>query len=140
MAIMIHAYEDGAVRPWTYMPAADNKTYVAGAAVVIDASNGNVKPVVSGTGQDTQAGKHAVCMTNKTVPSGASEVIPVVLPDDQLTFAIPLQAANSSLKIGAVYTLYTDGAQLTNTTSNGCFTVTGYEGKAAGDLVYGKLV
>ncbi len=138
MAVLIQSYDDGQVRPWTYVPAKAG-TYSAGLACVFDATNGYVKAVVSGTGQDNQAGKHCVCMSDVVVAAD-NGIIPVVQTDDQLTWAVPLQAANSSLKVGAAYTLYTDGKQLTSTTTNGCFTVTGYEGKGAGDLVYGHLV
>ena len=137
MALLIHAYEDGAVRPWQYLPA-DDATYVAGQACVMDATNGYLVPVSSGVGEDTDEGMHYVCMSNISVAT-AGDKIPVVASDDQMVWEIPLQAANSSIKVGAAYTLHTDGLKLTNTTTKGCFTVLGYDGTAAGDLVRGKL-
>ena len=71
--------------------------------------------------------------------SAAGELLPVVASDDQVKWAIPLQAANSSIKVGAAYTLHTDGLSLTSTTTKGCFTVTAFDGTAAGDLAYGIL-
>ena len=137
MALLIHAYEDGQVRPWAYLPA-DDATYVAGQALVMDATNGYLVPVSSGVGEDTDEGKHYICMSDITVAT-AGGLIPVVASDDQMIWAIPLQAANSSLKVGASYTLHTDGKSLTSTTTKGCFTVTAFDGTAAGDIVYGRL-
>jgi len=137
MAIMPHAYEDGAVRPWQYLPA-DDATYVVGQALVMDATNGYLVPVSSGVGQDTDEGVHYVSMSNATVAT-AGDLLPVVRSDDQMKWAIPLQAQNTSIKVGAAYTLHTDGLQLTSTTTKGCFTVTAYDGTSAGDLVYGIL-
>lgn len=137
MAILIHAYEDGAVRPWQYLPA-DDATYVVGQALVMDPTNGYLVPVSSGVGQDVDEGKHYVSMSNVTIGT-AGELIPVVAADDQVKWAIPLQAANSSIKVGAAYTLHTDGLSLTSTTTKGCFTVTAFDGTAAGDLAYGIL-
>lgn len=138
MALLIHAYEDGQVRPWEYLPA-DDATYVVGQALVMDATNGYLVPVSSGVGEDTDEGKHYVCMANKTIAT-AGDILPVVATDDQMVWAIPLNAANSSIKVGAAYTLHTDGLHLTNTTTKGCFTVLDYDGTAAGDIVRGKLV
>ena len=137
MAILIHAYEDGAVRPWQYLPA-DDATYVVGQALVMDATNGYLVPVSSGVGQDTDEGAHYVCMSNTTIAT-AGDLLPVVRSDDQMKWSIPLQAQNTSIKVGAAYTLHTDGLSLTSTTTKGVFTVTAYDGTAAGDLVYGIL-
>jgi len=137
MAILIESYLDGQVRPWEYLPA-DDAAYTVGQACVFDATNGYLVSVSSGVGEDTDEGKHYICMADVTVAT-AGDKIPVVAADDQVIFAIPLQAANSSLKVGAAYTLYTDGKQLTNTTTKGCFTVTAFDGTAAGDTVYGRL-
>ena len=137
MALMIHAYEDGQVRPWAYLPAYA-ATYAAGQAMVMDASNGYLVSVASGVGEDTDEGKHYVCMSNITVGTTGDKV-PVVASDDQMIWEIPLQAQNTSIKVGAAYTLHTDGLQLTSTTTKGCFTVLAYDGTAAGDKVRGKL-
>lgn len=138
MALMIHAYEDGAVRPWAYLPAKAG-TYKAGQAVVMDATNGYLTPVASGVGEDTDEGKHYVSMSD-VVLGANGDILPVVASDDQMVWEIPLQAQNTSIKVGVAYTLYTDGMQLTNTTTKGCFTVLAYDGTAAGSLVRGKLV
>lgn len=137
MALMIHAYEDGQVRPWAYLPA-DDATYVVGQALVMDATNGYLVPVSSGVGEDTDEGKHYVCMSNITIAT-AGGLLPVVASDDQMVWEIPLQSQNSSIKVGAAYTLHTDGLHLTNTTTKGCFTVLAFDGTAAGSLVRGKL-
>ena len=137
MALLIHAYEDGEVRPWQYLPA-DDATYTVGQALVMDATNGYLVPVSSGVGEDTDEGKHYVSMADMTIAT-AGDLLPVVATDDQMQWEIPLQAANSSLKVGAAYTLHTDGKSLTSTTTKGCFTVLSYDGTAAGDLVRGKL-
>ena len=137
MAILIHAYEDGAVRPWQYLPA-DDATYTVGQALVMDGSNGYLVPVSSGVGQDTDEGKHYVSMSNVTIAT-AGDLIPVVASDDQIKWAAPLQADNSSIKVGAAYTLHTDGKSITSTTTKGVFTVTAFDGTKAGDLAYGIL-
>ena len=137
MAILIHAYEDGQVRPWQYLPA-DDATYAVGQPCVMDATNGYLVPVSSGVGQDIDEGKHYVCMANTTIAT-AGDVLPVVASDDQMEWEIPLQAQNTSIKVGAAYTLHTDGMSLTSTTTKGCFTVLAYDGTNAGDKVRGKL-
>lgn len=138
MALLIHAYEDGAVRPWAYIPAKAG-TYKVGQALVMDATNGYLVPVSSGVGEDIDEGKHYVSMSDVTLAANG-DVLPVVASDDQMVWEIPLQAANTGLKIGAAYTLHTSGMTLTNTTTKGCFTVVAFDGTAAGDLVRGKLV
>ena len=137
MAILIESYLDGQVRPWEYLPA-DDATYTVGQACVMDGSNGYLVPVSSGVGEDTDEGKHYVCMADITVAT-AGGLIPVVASDDQMIWAAPLQAANSSIKVGASYTLHTDGKSITSTTTKGCFTVTAFDGTAAGDTAYGRL-
>ena len=137
MALLIHAYEDGNVRPWEHLPAKAG-TYKVGQALVMDATNGYLTPVASGTGEDTDEGKHYVSMADRVLAANG-DILPVVASDDQMVWEIPLQAANSSIKVGAAYTLHTDGMHLTNTTTKGCFTVLGFNGTAAGDLVRGKL-
>ena len=137
MAILIHAYEDGAVRPWQYLPA-DDATYAVGQALVMDATNGYLVPVSSGVGPDVDEGKHYVCLSDATIAT-AGDLLPVVAADDQVKFAAPLQADNSSIKVGAAYTLHTDGMSITSTTTKGCFTVTAFDGTKAGDLAYGIL-
>lgn len=138
MAILIHAYEDGEVRPWAYLPAKAG-TYKVGQALVMDATNGYLAPVASGVGEDTDEGKHYVSMSDRVLAANG-DILPVVATDDQMVWEIPLQAATSGLKVGAAYTLYTDGMQLTGTTTKGCFTVLEIDGTAAGDKVRGKLV
>lgn len=138
MALLIHAYDDGAVRPWAYLPAKAG-SYVVGQALVMDATNGYLTPVASGVGEDTDEGKHYVCMSDVTVAANG-DALPVVASDDQMIWEIPLQAASSGLKVGAAYTLHTSGLTLTSTTTKGCFTVLAFDGTAAGDLVRGRLV
>ncbi len=137
MALLIHAYEDGAVRPWAYLPAKAG-TYKVGQACVMDTTNGYLTPVASGVGEDIDEGKHYVSMSDVVVAANG-DILPVVPSDDQLIWEIPLNAANTSIKVGAAYTLHTDGMKLTNTTTKGCFTVLSFDGTAAGDLVRGKL-
>lgn len=137
MAILIESYLDGQVRPWEYLPAKAG-TYAVGQACVMDSTNGYLTPVASGTGEDTDEGKHYVCMSDRVLGSNG-DPLPVVASDDQMIWAAPLQAQNTSIKVGASYTLHTDGMSITNTTTKGCFTVTAYDGTAAGDTVYGRL-
>jgi hypothetical protein len=42
--------------------------------------------------------------------------------------------------MGLKYTLHTDGRGITATTTKGAFTVERFDGKAAGDYVYGTLI
>lgn len=138
MALLIHACEDGAVRPWAYLPAKAG-TYAVGQALVMDASNGYLTPVASGVGEDTDEGRHYVSMSAVTLAANGDK-LPVVTSDDRIVWELPLQAQNTGIKVGAAYTLHTDGMQLTNTTTRGCFTVLAFDGTAAGSRVRGKLV
>lgn len=138
MAIKIHAYEDGAVRPWDYLPAKAG-TYKVGQALVMDATNGYLTPVASGVGEDTDEGKHYISQSD-IVLAEDGDILPVIPSDDQLMWELPLYAQNTSIKVGAAYTLHTDGMSLTNTTTKGCFTVLEFDGTAAGSAVRGKLV
>lgn len=134
MSIKIHSTDGGFIPPWKWMAAAAG-TYKIGDALII--SSGKLTAVTSGSGQSDST-PHYVCMADIT--AGAGDLIPVVKTDAGITWETQLQADSASLAVGLAYTLHTDGRTITTTTSNGCFTVTGYDGKTAGDAVRGILV
>lgn len=111
MAFMPHAYTDGEVRPWTYLPVA-----------AADYTVGQYIPA-----------QKAVSMSEKTIATG--DLLPVVLADDQVIFEAPLTVASGSIAVGTAYTVTADG--VTATAENGVFVVTEFDGKAKGDLVRG---
>lgn len=133
MAFIPHAYVDGEVRPWQYLPA-DDGTYTVGQALVL--TSGHLVPVSSGVGEDTDEGRHYVCMANKVIATDG-DLLPVVEADEEVVWEAPLTAASASIAVGTAYTITAAG--VTATATKGCFIVKEFDGKAQGDLVRGIL-
>lgn len=133
MAFKPHVYVDGEVRPWQYLPA-DDATYTVGQALVF--SSGHLVAVSSGVGEDTDEGRHYICMANKVIATDG-DLLPVVEADEEVIWEAPLTAASSGIAVGTKYTITAAG--VTATTTKGCFKVTEFDGKAQGDLVRGIL-
>lgn len=136
MAFMIHAYVDGEVRPWQYLPA-DDAAYTVGQALVLQ--SGHLVPVSSGVGEDTDEGPHYISMSNRTIATDG-DLLPVVQCEDGIIWEAPLSANSASIAVGASYTLSSAGTGVTATTTKGCFKVLEFDGKTAGDLVRGIIV
>lgn len=111
MAFIPHAYTDGEVRAWTYIP--------------VTAGNYTVGKYISTN--------KAVSMADATIATG--DLLPCVLCEPGVIFEAPLTVESASIAVGTAYTVTADG--VTATTSNGVFVVTEFDGKASGDLVRG---
>lgn len=133
MAFIPHAYVDGEVRPWQYLPA-DDGTYTVGEALVL--SSGHLVPVSSGVGEDTDEGVHYISMSDRVIATDG-DPLPVVMAEEEIVWEAPLTAASSSIAVGAKYTITAAG--VTATTTKGCFRVVAFDGKAQGNLVRGIL-
>ena len=136
MAFKIHAYIDGEVRPWQYLPA-DDATYTVGQAVVLN--GGHIVPVSSGVGEDTDEGTHYICMSDRVIATDG-DLLPVVQCEEEIIWEAPLSVDSSGIAVGASYTLSSAGTGVTATTTKGCFKVLEFDGKTAGDLVRGIIV
>lgn len=136
MAFLPHAYIDGEVRPWQYLPA-DDDTYTVGQALVLQ--SGHLVTVSSGVGEDTDEGIHYVCMADTTIATDG-DLLPVVQSEEEIIWEAPLSVQSASIAVGNVYTLNTDGTAVTATATKGCFKVVSFDGTAAGDLVRGILI
>lgn len=71
----------------------------------------------------------------------AGEFIPAIRVSKDDTYAAPLQAAGTALKVGDKVTLHTDAIKATATTTNGVAEIVGFATatKAAGETVYVKF-
>lgn len=135
MAFKIHTVLDGHIPSWQYLPAAAG-SYCAGQATVF--SGGKLAPVSSGVGENTDKGRHYVCMADVTVEEDG--LLPVVAAEEMILWEVPLAADAASLAAGQAYTISADGMSMTATTTKGCCTVLRVGGKTAGDPVIVRLV
>jgi hypothetical protein len=135
MAFKIHTVLDGHIPSWQYLPAAAG-TYSAGQATVF--SGGKLVPVSSGVGEDTDEGRHYICMADTVIAEGGE--LPVVGAEEMILWEAPLAADAASLAAGQAYTISADGMKMTATATKGCCTVLRVSGKQAGDPVILRLV
>lgn len=77
-----------------------------------------------------------ICMTEASSAVTAGTMIPVIPVDCHIVFAVPAQAAMTSINPGDKVTLHTDGLQITATKTSGVAQIVGREGTAAGDIQY----
>lgn len=122
-------YNDGAVDPWFYLPAASG-TYHIGEALY--QSSGNLTKA-SGTTAPT-----FICMAEKVV-STAGESIPAIEVNPDTEYEVVLTAAVSGLKNGSMADISTDGMSLAAATSGGIVRVITTTGAAIGDKAVVKL-
>ncbi|MGM9684166.1 MAG: hypothetical protein ACI3XQ_11280 [Eubacteriales bacterium] len=122
-------YNDGAVDPWVYLPAASG-TYHIGEALY--QSSGNLTKA-SGTTEPT-----FICMAEKTV-STSGDIIPAIAVNPDTEYEVELTAAVSGLKNGGTADLSTDGMSLAAATSGGIVRVITTTGAAIGDIAVVRL-
>lgn len=77
-----------------------------------------------------------ICMTERAAAIKAGTKIPVIPVDEHIIFAVPAQAAVTTINIGDKVTIHTDGMQVTATKTSGTAKIVGREGTAAGDIQY----
>ena len=127
MGFLIHTVEGGYVPAFEYLPASAITPKI-GLALKLDAGK---LAVASGTDKP-----EFISMTERDSAVTAGDIIPVIRVTEDITFAVPAQAAQTSVNIGTKVTLHTDGMQVTATASGGIAEIVGREGTAAGDIQY----
>ena len=120
MGFLIQNVEGGYVPAFEYLPASAITPKI-GLALKLD------------TGTDKS---EFISMTERDSAVTAGDIIPVIRVTEDITFAVPAQAAQTSVNIGTKVTLHTDGMQVTATATSGTAEIVGREGTAAGDIQY----
>ena len=126
MGFLIHSVDDNRVLGLEYLPCSAITPKVGMALVQ---TSGNLA-LASGTTAPTY-----ISMCERDTACTAGELIPVVRVQKDIIFGVPAQAAMTSVKLGDKVTIYTDGLQVTATTTSGVAEVVGMEGTAAGSTV-----
>lgn len=126
MGFLIHSVDDNRVLGLEYLPCSAITPKVGMALVQ---TSGNLA-LASGTTAPTY-----ISMCERDTACTAGELIPVVRVQKDIIFGVPAQAAMTSVKLGDKVTIYTDGLQVTATTTSGVAEVVGMDGTAAGSTV-----
>ena len=126
MGFLIHSVDDNRVLGLEYLPCSAITPKVGMALVQ---TSGNLA-LASGTTAPTY-----ISMCERDTACTAGELIPVVRVQKDIIFGVPAQAAMTSVKLGDKVTIYTDGLQVTATTTSGVAEVVGMNGTAAGSTV-----
>ena len=127
MGFLIQKAEGGIVPAFEYLPASAITPKI-GLALKLDTGK---LAVASGTDKP-----EFISMTERDSAVTAGDIIPVIRVTEDITFAVPAQAAQTSVNIGTKVTLHTDGMQVTATATSGTAEIVGREGTAAGDIQY----
>lgn len=126
MGFLIHSVDDNRVLGLEYLPCSAITPKVGMALVQ---TSGNLA-LASGTTAPAY-----ISMCERDTACTAGELIPVVRVQKDIIFGVPAQAAMTSVKLGDKVTIYTDGLQVTATTTSGVAEVVGMDGTAAGSTV-----
>lgn len=126
MGFLIHSVDDNRVLGLEYLPCSAITPKVGMALVQ---TSGNLV-LASGTTAPAY-----ISMCERDTACTAGELIPVVRVQKDIIFGVPAQAAMTSVKLGDKVTIYTDGLQVTATTTSGVAEVVGMDGTAAGSTV-----
>lgn len=126
MGFLIHSVDDNRVLGLEYLPCSAITPKVGMALVQ---TSGNLA-MASGTTAPTY-----ISMCERDTACTAGELIPVVRVQKDIIFGVPAQADMTSVKLGDKVTIYTDGLQVTATTTSGVAEVVGMDGTAAGSTV-----
>lgn len=126
MGFLIHSVDDNRVLGLEYLPCSAITPKVGMALIQ---TTGNLA-LASGTTAPTY-----ISMCERDTACTAGELIPVVRVQKDIIFGVPAQAAMTSVKLGDKVTIYTDGLQVTATTTSGVAEVVGMDGTAAGSTV-----
>lgn len=123
---MLSRMKVGLTAPIVYMKATGGETYSVGEALKL--SSGAVT-LCSGTTKPSH-----IC-----VGAAGDSGVPCIEVQDYMEFETTLSAAGTSLATGSKVTIYTDGKQVTATTTDGVAEITGMDGTAAGSTVTVKF-
>jgi hypothetical protein len=121
---------------WLYLPT-NAATYTVGLAMV-DVS-GYLTTVSSGSGQDT-ALAHYICMADAVVATDGDTIPVIKAANDSVIWETTLYDDDADMLVGEVHTLHTDGAQITATTTSGCFEIVEYVARTAGSVIRGIFI
>lgn len=127
MGFLIHSVDDNRVLGLEYLPCSAITPKVGMALVQ---TGGNLA-LASGTTAPTY-----ISMCERKEACTAGDLIPVIRVQKDIIFGVPAQAAMTSVKLGDKVTIYTDGLQVTATTTSGVAEVVGMEDTAAGSTVF----
>ena len=81
-----------------------------------------------------------ICMEEHEAAVAAGTMIHTIQVEPDITFAVPLSAAGTSLKVGNKVTLATGGMAVTATTTDGIALIEKICGTAVDDLVHVRFV
>lgn len=110
-----HSTNDGRKQPWEYLPATGSTKPDIGLALVL--SSGKLVKA-SGTTKPTY-----ICMMEAPTAVAAGTIIPVIAVTPDMIFEVTNQASLADVAIGTAVTIYSDGLQITATTSSGVATI-----------------
>ena len=122
------SYNGETPTPWQWQAASAN-TYKVGDA--LRCSTGGIGVLGKCTGSNKP---DYICMADVTV-STAGELIPVIPVSENVIYQTKLAVSSSSIMVGTAYTIHTDGASITSTSTGGVARVVSYNGKTANSLV-----
>lgn len=130
MGFVPSVLNQGHAQGWEYLPA-KAETFGVGEALKWDSGkltkcSGTTKP-------------EYISMTEQTVSVAGTEIAVIRVEPDAL-YDVPAQASVADVALGTKVTIYTDGMQITATTSSGVAEIVGKQGTgAAGDIITVKF-
>lgn len=127
MGFMIQSTGDHRVPANKLLPCAAITPKV-GMALVL---TGGTLAIASGTTKPTH-----ICVEEHEAAVAAGTLIHAIQVEPDITFAVPLSAAGTSLKVGNKVTLATGGMAVTATTTDGVALIEKICGTAVDDLVH----
>lgn len=110
-----YSTEDGRKQPWEYLPATGSTKPDIGLALVL--SSGKLAKC-TGTTKPTY-----ICMAEYPAAAAAGTLLPVIAVTPDMIFEVKNQASLNGVNIGQAVTIYSDGLQITATTSSGVATI-----------------
>lgn len=129
MAFKLCTNQKGVTAPLEYRVGTNNEAYDVGEALV-QSSGGLTK--CGATTKPT-----FICMGVQAAEATATALIPVMRVSPDQEFEVPIYGDPSSLNVGDIVTLHTDGLQATVTASSGVFTITGFPSKVTNGVMRG---
>lgn len=125
-----HSYDNGALQPWEYIPAAEG-TYQVGQ--LLDVADGKLAAIDAAK---TTTPSY-VCMANKTVEDG--EVLPVLRVSKDVIYETNLSAEAAAATVGTKLQVSAGGLEADGAAA-GTFEVVSIEGTEAGSAVRGRFI
>ena len=128
--------DNGAVLPWEYLEA-EAGDYAAGQLLNTDATTGSLEAISAGL---TTTPPY-LCMGQAVIEEGGERVLPVTRIAGDVIYETELAQAVTGLAVGMKLQVAGGGLGVSKpATGSGTFEVVSFEGKAAGDTVYGRFL